>query len=226
MNQKAIHTAHNHASTRSRVLVVIAAVVAMISIARVQTAPQVIAQMSPQQIEEAIKLGSNEREAKRFLDNYRLRPRAFGSAGPTIGIFSTPFSRVVMLAADARDKYATVTAESIPKELLAPEVHVHVWPHQLETAPDIASVRAVVLMPKGSRNRSEAIAPVRMSESVTNYSNLFGATWKGTGALAVFPISEFKEGREVRIVFDKSIPVVGIKSCDDCGVEIKLGKVK
>jgi hypothetical protein len=67
---------------------------------------------------------------------------------------------------------------------------------------------------------------MRMTETVTSYANLFGAKWEGTGALAVFPISEFKEGREVRIVFDKSIPVVGVKSCDDCGIEVRLDKVK
>ena len=69
---------------------------------------------------------------------------------------------------------------------------MQVWPHRLEKAPDVASVAAVVLMPKNSRNRAEAIAPVRMTESVTNYGNLFGATWQGAGAMAVFPISEFK----------------------------------
>jgi hypothetical protein len=61
-----------------------------------------VSSLSPAQIDDALRIAADEKGAQRFLDQYVLQTRTGLGAGPRIGWLSTPFSRVVVLALDAR----------------------------------------------------------------------------------------------------------------------------
>lgn len=185
---------------------------------------QVLAALTPAQIAEAIALGAKVGEAKKFLREYRLRTRGFGSNGPTVGMFTTPFSRVVALSLAAHERYAPFSPEDIDAAVLEPTIEVHAWPAVVSErrSDSIASVMAIVIMPDNAKDRSLAIQPLRTEHAVTTFSNLFGARRDGEGLMAVFPIAEFKQGRDLHIVFDQKINTVGVAYCDDCKIDIQL----
>lgn len=187
----------------------------------------IVEQLTPALINEAIAIGARP-TAKKFLEGYQLRPRSgaapFTTYGSPLAVFSTPFSRVVALSLDAHERYAKITPADIDQAVLAPEIEVHAWPTVVSArmTGDIANVRAVVLTPARSTSRADAIQPLRTSNAVTTYSNLFGAIREGASLTAVFPIAEFRAGRDVHVVFDQRVNVAGLNYCDDCRVEIKL----
>lgn len=188
---------------------------------------QVLSQLTPAQVAEAIALGSRPKDARSFLDLYRLRTRVLGSTGRTIGVFTTPFSRIVALALDAHERYATLTAADIPPEALNDDVEVHAWPMVVSERRlgQIASVRTVVLTPSGSRARAAAIQPTRTSNAVTKFANLFGATAAGESVTAVFQPADFIEGRDIHVVFTERIDI-GTGTCEDCNFAIKLRGIR
>lgn len=185
---------------------------------------QILATLTPEQIDEAIALGTKPKDARRLLQRYGLRPRALGGNGPIVAIVTTPYTRVVALALEAHEKYETVTAADLPADALLPEVRVHAGPRRRFARgrpDDLANVRAIALTPHKSKDRSEAILPTRSEEVAAKYSNLFGAEWEGVGMAATFPASRFLDGLDVHIVFDAPIEIAGLSRCDDCRIEIK-----
>jgi hypothetical protein len=67
-------------------------------------AQQVIVTMTPESVDEAIRLAADEKATAMFLDAYVVQTRAGWGNGPLIGSFSTPFARVVHAALAARKK--------------------------------------------------------------------------------------------------------------------------
>ena len=187
---------------------------------------QILATLTPQQIEEAIKIASNERDTDRLLRNYRLQNRGSvmigTSDGPLYGVFTTPFTRIVYAARDAPRRYQKFTADDVTPEMLAPEIVVATNVKSFTApSPGVAGVTAVVLMPLRSKNRSLAIHPSRVEASVEKYANLFGASFEAVSMVAVFPIEAFTEKYEVHVVYE-----AGGYGCSDCAFPIKLRGIR
>jgi hypothetical protein len=145
--------------------------------------------LSSAEIDAAIRAGD---VSKRYF----VRPRSL-----VLGMFSTPFSRVAMAAQDARRQYRPFTAADVTDEMLAPELHVIV-PAYSASAGDIRNVDAVVIAPRGSKDDSAVLQPIRSEPMRDEFRTLLGATFEGRGLIAVFPLDVLREGNELRIVYD------------------------
>src|SRR6266704_5612840 len=73
----------------------------------------------------------------------------------------------------------------------------------------VASVEAVVILPRGSE-RNQVLSPSRTFEATAEFKNLMGASFQGKSLVAVFPLSALKESNEVHIVYDR--PVLASKT--------------
>ncbi len=63
-------------------------------------------------------------------------------------------------------------------------------------------VKAVVVIPAKSKDRSAAILPAERVDLDSRYQNLLGATFEAKGLVASFPLSVLSDDNEVRIVYD------------------------
>lgn len=69
---------------------------------------QIIVIMTPESVEEAIRVAADDKTARKFLDSYTAQTRAGRGNGPLIGTFSTPFARVVQAAVDVPSVRSTI----------------------------------------------------------------------------------------------------------------------
>jgi len=198
-------------------------VIAVVILVAAEAQAQIIEQLTPEQVAEAIALGAKPKDATKLLGRYVLRDR-----GRMIGIVTTPFSRVVALAREAHEVYKPLTPETVPATALAPEVRIYAGPQRVskEGGTDLANVRAIVLAPRMSKTREGIVQPTSTEPSVERYTNLFGAEWNRVGMTAVFPIAEYTNRREVRVVFDRQIDTYGMFRCEDCRAEIVYGLLR
>jgi hypothetical protein len=173
--------------------------------------------------DDAIQYGLKQKN----VELYRLQAPARWSWPPRVGGFTTPFLRVALAANAAKSKYKTFTSADVSADLLAPEVHI-VASSQDAGGGAIANVETIVVLPKGSKDPSKAIQPLRTQPLNEEYKNLLGFTAEGRGMIAVFPLSILREDNEVRVVFDKRIPDArgAAGHCDDCAVPLKLKNVR
>ena len=180
------------------------------------SAAQVITEMTPERVAEAIAAGTQAKT----LEYPRLK------GGPAECVLVTPFSRVAQAAFEAKRAYKTFSLSDATPDMLAPTVDV-VCPSRCVTPGctrsfGIGTVQAVVITDKGGTSPQQPIASKPMPET---YQNAFGAKDQASGILATFPISALQPGRELHVVFDRKIS--GIMSrCDDCKIELNLDKVR
>lgn len=181
---------------------------------------QIVTDMTPELVQEAI--------TKDGSGLYKLQERTIWGNGPELGYFTTPYSRVALAAALARTHDRPFTPADVAPEMLLPELHVYVTPQAVYgNMTEIANVKAVVVMPYQSKDRSAAIRPTRTEEVTEEYRNLIGAIAKGRSMMVVFPLSVLNENNELRVRFDRYVPgSSGIKGCTDCGVRFTLEKVR
>ena len=140
------------------------------------------------------------------------------------GCLTTPYSRVVAAAQNARKMYQEPTLPA-PDVIADGELHIHAFSHALKR--DVSSPVMVVLMPAKSKDKSKAIRPTRIEESKTHYSNAYGATSEGKELMAVFPMELLSDKYEIHIVFDESRYGMGCEEKGtDCTVEVDLKDVK
>jgi len=126
-------------------------------------------------------------------------------SGDTLGIspvtyVTTPFSRVMAARFMAERVYKSFSAADVTPEMIAPELHVYAQP--IPSGATAINVDAVVITPRGSKDRSAAIHPIRAQPLPTEFKNLLGATVDGRGLMAVFPIEVLTPDNEVRVVYD------------------------
>lgn len=185
---------------------------------------QVVTEMTPDLIKQAL--------ADQKTDTcYGFGPSAgFGaiklSGAPGYGCFTTPYSRVVAAARDATKKYKSFTEADVTPEMIVPEAHFHAFAQRRDHGPGMVDVEAVVLMPKGSKDRAAAIQPIRADQMTAEYKNLMGATFEGKSITAVFPLTVLDERNEVRVVFGSPICGGSLKRSADCAAKLKLDKVR
>lgn len=186
---------------------------------------QIVRDMSPDQIREAILLGNKAKD----LGAYRIQEKARWSWPPLIGFYTTPFLRIALAANVAKKHYKVFKESDVTKEMLAPEIQVYAPSHATEGA-EIANVETIVLMPSKSKDRSTAIQPRAISDATEEYKNLFGFSAEGKGKIATFPIDAWQEGSEIHVVFDHEIPssqgAGKMGGCTDCKSKIYLNKVR
>jgi len=149
---------------------------------------QVVSEMTPERVQEALVTAAE--------GCYML--------SPAIACFTTPFSRVVVLAQAAKRKYKDIRPSEVPPAAVAAgELHVYAAARQAATG-GIASVDAVVILPKGG-DRKAALQPLKTIQDTSQYKNLMGAVFEGKSMTAVFPLSALAERNEVHVVYDRVV---------------------
>ena len=147
---------------------------------------QVVMEMTPERVQEAIAYANAEENPQTFYDAW--------SGSTAIAEATTPFSRVVALAVRARRLDKQLSPADIPAEVLAPELHIRV------SAGADLRVENIVIMPKGEKDRSKVIQPTKTYSYTEQYKNMMGAVFDGEGMIAVFPLSVLQDGWEVRVL--------------------------
>jgi hypothetical protein len=184
---------------------------------------QVVTEMTPERIRDAIAFGTSQKEAP----DYEIRERGFvGSVyKPRLGSFTTPFLRVALAAYEAKKQYKPFTEVDVTKEMVAPELHV--YGSSQTVGARVANVQGIIITPKGRHDPADAIRPSSTTEVPIQYRNLMGMTAEGKSLLAVFPLDTLREANEVHIIYDSGVHHGGKnKFCEDCFVEFKLDKVR
>ena len=197
--------------------------VASLAVFAAPVAAQVVTEMTPERVREAIAVGTSQKEAP----YYEIRKGGFGGSlyKPRLGSFTTPFLRVAQAAYEAKKQYRPFTEADVPAEMLAPELRVYGM-SQAEGA-RIANVQAIVITPKGQRDPAAAIRPSSTAEVPVQYRNLMGMTAEGKSLMAVFPLEVLRESNEVHIIYDSGVhDGRENKFCEDCFVEFKLEKLR
>jgi hypothetical protein len=207
---------------------------------------QIVSEMTPQRIAEAIKAG----EKGDVADGVITKSSGFSWGSIHIATFSTPFMRVAMAARQAKKAYRTFTPADVAPELLVAELHVYAWPQVNGTdkprrdplgknsiydrAPAGAvNVSAIVITPeKGNHEQKMALAihPIRFEEMTTLWQNLFGAEIRTLGMVATFPLSALSENSEVHVIYDRPATMgtnaIGGSHCEDCSASFSLKNVR
>jgi len=186
---------------------------------------QIVSDMTPVTIREAIAMGTKAKD----LGWYRIQEKARFTWPPLIALYTTPFLRVALAANNAKKHYKVFTEADVTHEMLAPEIQVLV-PSQWADGGAIANVETIVLLPHNSKDASQAIHPAQTKDPPEEYKDIPGFPGGGKSLIAIFPIAVWKEGNDVRVVFDRAIPgAMGPKAlggCTDCKARLYLDKVR
>jgi hypothetical protein len=185
---------------------------------------QIVTDMTPERIAEAIAAGEKNKVASGEM--WESSGWAWGRAH--IATFSTPFMRVAAAARQAKREYRKFTPADVTEDMVAQELHIYAWPKA-----DI-SVQAVVITPRRGNREEKAAASIhseRFIEIPMVFQNLFGAEFEGVGQMAVFPLSALSKDNEVHVVYSGKV-VIGTNrkgptvTCDDCKVGFDLDNVR
>ena len=110
--------------------------------------------MTPERVDEAIRLAADEKGTARLLDASVVQTRAGWGNGPLIGSFSTPFARIVQAAVAARKKGSAFAAGDVTRDLITPELHVIALAQPAATDDGmVATVLSVVVGRRGSKSQ-------------------------------------------------------------------------
>ena len=90
---------------------------------------QIVTEMTPERIEEAIRAG----ERGDVADGVIRKSSGFSWGSIHIATFSTPYMRVAAAARQAKKAYRKFTPANVTPEMIAPELHIYAWP-QVNTA--------------------------------------------------------------------------------------------
>ena len=201
--------------------------VALIAPERFAAAQPLVVTMAPENVEEAIRLAADEKAASRFLDLYVLQNRAGWGNGPRIGIFSTPFSRVVQAAVTARKQGKSFAAAEIAPDLLMPELHVIAVSQKAASDDTNVNVFSVALAPRGSKEKNETLPPLKSTELTPEYQELHGTAFTGPGVVTVFSLNGLPPNCEVRVIFEQTVRgSTGLARCRECTVQLPLDRVR
>jgi hypothetical protein len=189
---------------------------------------QVITDMTPELIAEAIRAGESGKYHKGDIAEKRSWALI---SGVQIATFSTPFMRVAAAAAHAKRNYQTLRIEDVGPDLIAPELHVYAWAQG--DLPDVHNVVSVVITPrKGSKDekREKAIHPKDLVDIPTEFRNAFGASVEASGRMAVFPLNALRDDYELHVIYDNtgSIKRTNVRDvgCIDCSARFRLEGVR
>lgn len=154
---------------------------------------QVVAEMTPERIREAIKAGT-----EKGIEPYKIRSGPAGLS-PVWGTYWTPWLRVAFAASEAKRTYKTFT-EPDAAGLIAPELEVYGEAFdavgQKAVGHGIVSVDAIVIKtPAG-----QVLQPIRSEPIMETFKNRSGGEFEGRSLRAWFPLSVVAEGNEIVLV--------------------------
>lgn len=168
-------------------------------------------ELSKTEIATAIQDGLSKKELKPFRIGKRAKLIKSAMA-VEIGQAYTPYLRVALAARAARDSYKTFADSDVTSEMVEPLVYVQFPPQERfgATTPldQYIDVENVLVMPKGSKDPAQAIRPVWLKESVTAFTNLFGAQWQTKGMVAAFPLESLSPEYEFVAIYREK-PTMG-----------------
>jgi hypothetical protein len=181
---------------------------------------QLVTTLAPADIDNAIQLAGDERVLQKFLNAYVIQLRAGWGTGPLIGVFTTPFSRVVRAAAAARRHGEPFSASDVTAEMDAPEVHVIATEQPLAPGEkELASVEAVFVAPRAAREATGSIKPVKTTNLTSEYLRLYGLTFDKTGVIAIFPMDVVSQENWIHVTFSRVVrSSAAVSACKECAV--------
>jgi len=191
-------------------------------------APQPISSLTTDQIEEAIRIGSDEKAARTFLNRYLVQMHAGWGDGPRMGVFTTPFARIVQAAATARKNGGTFSKSDVTAEDLVPELHVIVTfqPSAVSDAKEVP-INSITITRGGSVNGTDAIEPLKSPALQPAYQSRYGLVLDGAGIVASFPLSAVAPDREIRVSFREVVKGTSAASnCQHCVVPFPLTGIR
>jgi hypothetical protein len=185
-----------------------------------------IAPLTIDGIREALLLASDESAARRFLKTYVIWTHAGWGDGPLIGSFSTPFSRVVRAALNARAAGRTLTAEEIPASLLAPEVQVIAMAQPASGVAGRSNVERIVFV-RRLRTSEELIEPLRIVPFTQRYQDADAGSVTNAAVMAVFPLEALAAATEIRVQFDRTARgSSAMATCQSCVMPLRSGSIR
>lgn len=175
---------------------------------------QVVENMAPDRIREAIKCGralaadslgkgyALTIEQRVFRD--RRGPGALFSMhtfgwGPEALVIDTPFSRVCLAAAEAARERRPFSSDQVTPEMVAPVLHVY-QPGFLVGGTPVSYKHMVVA--RGEGEQAELVEPFSIEPTTESWQAAPGTTIQTHGVRAVFPLSVLTEGYEFRLIRD------------------------
>ena len=144
-----------------------------------------------------------------------------------IGVFSTPFSRVVRAALQAKRRKASFGTDDIGPGLLVPEVQVVAiaqkgWPDETM----IATVQSVVLVRRIGASE-EVVQPLQTTELSPELRSLHGIESPDAGVVASFPMTQLTAGTTIRVTYDRTARgFSGMSMCRACNVPLDVRKLR
>lgn len=209
----------------TRHLLVCAATIAFSGATR---AEQVAAALTGEQIEEAIRLASDEKAARKFLLAYIVQARSGMGEGPRIGYFSTPYSRIVLAALAARKEGKPFGTTDVDERLIAPQLHVVALNLPAAYDPTRAMVREIVIVARPGPSSGEVIEPTSRTLATPEHHRLYEITPENEDAVvAMFPIAALAAGKDLRVSYTHVVRgSSAVTNCKDCVVPLFSTRVR
>lgn len=198
-----------------------------VATARSARGQQLLVNVTPVQIEEALQLASDEKAARKFLQSYVVQRHSGIGTGPLLGYFSTPFSRIVLAALAARKEGKDFASSDVSPELLVPELHVFVLSQTAAYDPVPARMEAVVIASRTSNDADAIVRPVRAVPASRQDYLLYGVTAGDGSTVAIFPLSAIGAGKNIRVIFSHVVRgSSAITNCKECAVPIGIARLR
>jgi hypothetical protein len=196
--------------------------------ARTAAGQQIAAPITDRDISDALRLAGDDKAAMQVLAAYELQTRAGWGNGPLIGTLTTPFARVVRAALAAHKKGQVFAATDVTADLVLPELHVIAYSQKSAyDQPLAAEVFSVSLAPRGSREPTAIIQPVRKEDLTGEYVDRYGLESAGPGVIAIFPLTALRGDMEVHVLFDRAAKGSSpLANCRECIVPIDTRKIR
>lgn len=195
---------------------------------REATAQEVVAvSLSQREIEEALRLASDEKAARKFLQSYVVQTRTGLGPGPLLGYFSTPFARIVLGSLAARKDGKTFASTDVTPDLLVPELHVLVLSQTAAYDPVPATIQAVTIRPRNSNSPDAEIQPLTIVAVTKEHYALYEVTQGNGATLASFPLTAVAAGNDIRVVFSHVVRgSSALTNCKDCAVPLGVTRIR
>jgi hypothetical protein len=171
-------------------------VVACVVLLPAVTQAQVVTEMTPERIREAITAADGPPRTRDYM-------WCEVNCVHSLAVFvSTPFSGVEMAAREAKKKYLPFTEKDVAPQLLMMEMELYVpaFMGGKSITSGVVNVEHVVAAGEGETDRAKVIQPTSIEKEPAEWSSASGATRKGYGVTARFPLSILQPGKEFRII--------------------------
>jgi hypothetical protein len=186
-----------------------------------------VSSLSAAQIDDALRMAADEKAALKFLDQYVLQTRTGLGSGPRVGWLSTPFSRVMVVALDARKAGRTLTSSDIPTDILLPEILVITASQPAANADNsLATVEEVAMGKRVDSKVVDILLPLRVRQPTARERELYELD--GTARVAIFDRDALAPSFDaevpnvvVRVRFDRVAKGTNpLTACKECVVPV------